>query len=232
MGSIAPFFMDKRRYYEEPRVAEGYEASRFGTPSGRRTHEVEMAALKSLFTRGEKIVELACGTGRLLRALRAHGHEVSGIDRSPAMLSAGSAGPLLDVQVGDVFRLPFPDSSFDAAYCMRFTNHHPDLRGFFSECRRILRGGGRLVFDSMRWSPLLWDSDLWGGRNHPVSDRRVRGWLGETGFTVEEVRPLFPIGPYLLGRLPLPLTDAILAARGIIPAGVQAVAVWHVRRAD
>ena len=222
--------MDKRRYYKDPSVAGAYEDTRFATAAGRMTHERELDAARAAFAPGEKLLELACGTGRLLRALRAEGRAVIGVDQSAAMLEAGAPGGLADVHVGDVFALPFPDGAFDGAYCFRFTNHYADLSGFLRECSRVLRPGGRLVFDTMSWSPLLWDSERWGGRNHPVSSGRVRAWLTQAGFAVEEERPLFPIGPYLLGRLPLPLARAALACGALLPAGFSAVTAWRARR--
>ncbi|MDD5627721.1 MAG: hypothetical protein PHU21_01560, partial [Elusimicrobia bacterium] len=70
--------MDKRAYYRDPQVALRYEAARFGSPAGRLTQESELAALRGAFRPRDKIVELACGTGRLLRALRAEGWDVWG----------------------------------------------------------------------------------------------------------------------------------------------------------
>ena len=222
--------MDKREYYKDPVVAGGYEAARFESPAGRLAHQAEVDALKRLFLPQERLLELACGTGRLLRSLRQEGWSVAGVDQSLPMLTAGFPSGLVDVRVGDVFDLPFPDGSFDGAYNFRFTNHYPDLRPLFSECRRVLRAGGHLVFDSMRWSPLLWDFKAWGGRNHPVCDRQVRAWLAESGFVVEEVRPLFPLSPYLLGSLPCSAARLILASGSLIPQRMQAVALWHARK--
>lgn len=222
--------MDKREYYKSAAVARDYEALRIATPSGRLTQEAEVSFLKSAFRRDQRLLELACGTGRLLRALRQEGWQVAGVDGSAAMLEAGPEGKLADVFVGDVFDLPFPEASFDGAYCLRFTNHYGDLRPFFSQCRRVLRPGACLVFDSMRWSPLLWESRRWGGANHPVSDVQVRAWLAEAGFAVESVAPLFPIGPYLLSALPLTAARMMFALTSRLPASLQAIAVWRARR--
>ncbi|MBI5241059.1 MAG: class I SAM-dependent methyltransferase [Elusimicrobia bacterium] len=222
--------MDKRAFYRDPRVAGSYEDRRSASPAGRLAQELELAAVRRAFGPREKVVELACGTGRLMRTLLGEGWDVRGIDQSPEMLAAGGGDAGGRLLVGDVFRLPLPDRAADGLFCFRFTNHYAELGGFFRECSRVLRPGGTLVCDSMRWSPLLWDSPRLGGRNHCAADRRIAAWLEEAGFAVESVEPLFPIGPYLLGRLPLALARLLLGGRGLIPARLQAVAVWLARR--
>ena len=42
-------------------------------------------------------------------------------------------------------RLPFGDSSFSAIVCQEGIEHLENLPAFFSECRRLLKEGGRLV---------------------------------------------------------------------------------------
>lgn len=222
--------MDKRAFYRDPETARRYEAVRFGTPAGRLTQELELAALRRAFRPEDKVVELACGTGRLLRALRSEGRDVWGVDQSREMLAAGGEEMRDRVAVADAFELSLPEAPFDGAYCLRFTNHFADLSGFFRSCARILRPGGRLVFDSMRWSLLAWDCAALGGRNHCPGDRRVSAWLAEAGFAVERVEPLFPVGPYLIGRLPLALARLLLRSRDLLPARLQAVALWHARK--
>ena len=222
--------MDKKAYYRDASVAAGYEAESFSAPAGRLTHEAELAVLRASFASGDRLLELACGTGRLLRALRQDGRSVAGVDQSPEMLRAGFPEGLVDLHVADVSSLPFPNASFDGAYSFRFTNHYADLRPLFKECRRVLRAGGRLVFDTMRWSPLLWDSPRWGGRNYPVGDRQVEAWLREAGHEVEKRGSLFPVGPYILGGLPLAAARPIMTLGSVLPHWTQAVGIWHARK--
>ena len=65
-----------------------------------------------------KHVDLACGTGTLLKRLIQHGWDSVGIDISPAMLREASKGPFRPpVAVADLCRLPF-GSRFDYATCV------------------------------------------------------------------------------------------------------------------
>jgi SAM-dependent methyltransferase len=220
--------VEKKGYYRRAEVAQSYDAIRFKSAAGQFAHEAEMAAIKDSFAPDEKLIELGCGTARLLKALVGQGWDVLALDQSEAMLRAGGLEPGPRVLLADVSRIPLPAGAVDGAFSFRMTNHFPDLRPLFSECRRILRPGGRFVFDTMRWSALQVDWLHQGGRNFPVSDRQTAAWLKETGFEVERVEPLFPVGPYLLSGMPLPLAKWLMAT-SFWPGSLYAVAVWHVR---
>jgi SAM-dependent methyltransferase len=63
---------------------------------------------------GRRTLDLGCGEGRVARDLAALGHVVTGIDASPAMVSAArEAHPDGEYLVGDATSLPFADASFD-----------------------------------------------------------------------------------------------------------------------
>jgi SAM-dependent methyltransferase len=95
---------------------------------------------------GARLIDIGCGTGAHLRAFRdQYGADVSGIDASPQMLAEARAKlPDANLRVGLAEELPFPDASFDAAL-MTLTVHHFDRPRAFSEARRVLGAGGRLV---------------------------------------------------------------------------------------
>jgi SAM-dependent methyltransferase len=221
--------VEKKGYYRRDDVARSYDLIRFKSAAGQLTHETELAAIKGSFAPNERLIELGCGTARLLKALNGQGWDVLALDQSPAMLRAGGLEPGPRVLVADVSRIPLPDAALDGAYTFRMTNHLPDLRPLLSECRRILRPGGHFVFDTMRWSALRLDWLHKGGKNFPVADRQTAAWLEETGWRVASVSALFPVGPYLLSGMPLPLAKWLMTTSAW-PASLYAVAVWHARK--
>jgi len=221
--------VEKKGYYRRDDVAGSYDEIRFSSEGGRMTHEREIAVIKDSFKPGERVLEIGCGTARLLKALNAQGWDVMGMDQSVAMLRAGGLEPGPKVLVGDVRQIPLPDASVDGIYTFRMTNHFADLRPVFAECKRVLKPGGKLLFDTMRWSFLIRDWAIWGGMNFPVSDETIRAWLAETGLELEKYRPLFPVGPYLIGRMPAFLGKLLMRA-GNWPASKHAVAYWRVRK--
>ena len=75
-------------FYREERVAGGYVAQRYAGRAGRRVESRELAIVTGLLPDGGRVLDVACGTGRLGAALgRANG--VVGVDYSPAMLRPG-----------------------------------------------------------------------------------------------------------------------------------------------
>jgi len=220
--------MDKRTYYLKKDVAGSYDRIRISTPSGHLTHEREIAAIRSAFKSTDRLTELACGTGRLMRELTEAGWTITGIDQSDAMIEA--AGPGLTIKKGDVFNLPLESASVDGAYCFRFTNHYADLGPFFKECARVLKRGGGLLFDAMRWSLLRWNSRRWGGANFTASSKRLEGWINEAGLELVWHRPLFLIGPYLVSRLPYPAARALMGLSDHLPESFHAVSLWYARK--
>ncbi|MGQ0537108.1 MAG: ubiquinone/menaquinone biosynthesis methyltransferase [Methanobacteriota archaeon] len=100
---------------------------------------------------GERILDVGCGTGRLAGAVLAREPRASvvGVDLSSRMIhvarqEARGKRPAAFV-AGDALRLPFPDARFDAAINGFVLRNVPDPGRFFSEMRRVLRPGGRLV---------------------------------------------------------------------------------------
>ncbi|MGC4087802.1 MAG: class I SAM-dependent methyltransferase [Polyangiaceae bacterium] len=102
----------------------------------------------------QRILDVACGTGRLLYQLGlAHpGHSYTGIDLSPFYLER--ARELLPddkvaLVAGNAEALPFADASFDCVTSV-FLFHELPLRArrnALAEMRRVLRPGGLLVLE-------------------------------------------------------------------------------------
>ncbi len=222
--------MDKRLYYQSSQVANAYDEVRFASRSGKFAHEIELSAVRQAFDGSEKILEIACGTGRLLKDLRREGRNVHGLEQSKAMLQAGGLANEPYVVEGDAFKAPVASQSFDGIYCFRFTNHYHDLRPLFNEIHRILKPGGHALFDMMHWSFLIFDSKRWGGKNFTSSRRTVESWVKQSGLRAESVHSLFPISPYLIAHLPRFLVKGIIATRPLLPTSLNAVHIWHVRK--
>jgi SAM-dependent methyltransferase len=92
-----------------------------------------------------RTLDLGCGEGRLSRDLTAFGHDVVGVDASPAMLAAArEAAPELEVHQADAAALPFEDASFDLVVAFMSLQDVENLDGATRECSRVLPVGGRL----------------------------------------------------------------------------------------
>jgi ubiquinone/menaquinone biosynthesis C-methylase UbiE len=129
------------------------------TQSNRAASEALADALD--FRGGERALELGFGGGAALtragEALQARGGgRLAGIDLSPDCVevarNALTALELeqvdVDLRVGSVTCIPFPDASFDAVFHINCWYFWPDLSGGLRECARVLRPGGAMLSGS------------------------------------------------------------------------------------
>lgn len=94
------------------------------------------------------VLDVATGTGLVLRALREHLPEARliGADISPGMLAvACEALPDAEWLEADAAALPLPDGSVDLVTCVTALHVIPDAQSAIREWRRVLRPGGRAV---------------------------------------------------------------------------------------
>jgi ubiquinone/menaquinone biosynthesis C-methylase UbiE len=118
-----------------------------------RTEE-ETAFVESQLEPGARVLDVACGTGRISAPLARLGFDVAGIDISSRVLAvARAAAPDLDFRLGDMRRLPWEDQSFDAVINMwtafgYFDTQAEDERAL-DEIARVLRPGGAFIIDTV-----------------------------------------------------------------------------------
>ncbi len=90
-----------------------------------------------------------------------HGHDVIGVDQSPAMLKLAAAkAPQAQFRVGHLTGLPIPDASVDLVLCALALCHLDDVGEAIAEFRRVLRPGGRLIVTDVHPIMLLLTSQL------------------------------------------------------------------------
>lgn len=101
---------------------------------------------------GDRILDVGFGGGVSFRPLMERGAKVAGIDRAEDVVSAARgahrealAAGGLELAVGEVQQLPFPDGAFDGVLTVNTIYFWPDLGAGLSELRRVLAPGGRVV---------------------------------------------------------------------------------------
>ena len=112
--------------------------------------------------RGKKVLDYGCGDGHFTHLLARLGAEAYGIDISPQLIAKARASAPVQPSgfpkflVGDAHGTPFPDRFFD----MVMGNgalHHFTLGRAYPEVARILKPGGRAIFqEPMFHHPLVW----------------------------------------------------------------------------
>lgn len=223
---------DKREFYRQREVTDSYDRQRFGGASGARVNAREMELVLSMLPDQGRLLDLACGTGRLTQVLVASGRPVVALDSSPAMAAYAAAAGAPTV-IGDAFGAPFADCSFAAIVSLRLAFHYRELEPLLREMRRLVAPGGNLVFDTCSWSPRAgWDlgASRWGGRVYLHSRRQVAAVATGLNLHVERAQPCFLVSPYLYRLAPLPLERALEALEARTPRSWRSRVFWKLRR--
>lgn len=112
---------------------------------------------------GQRVLELGCGGGQWSLSLAGEAAHVIGFDLSDAQLAAARAAmrsaPYSLVQ-GAAEQLPFAAGGFDLVFCDHggLSWAPPDI--VVPEAARVLRQGGRLVFNVMSpWTAVCYDDE-------------------------------------------------------------------------
>jgi SAM-dependent methyltransferase len=112
--------------------------------------DAEVGALGDV--RGLDVLELGCGAAHWAVALASDAAHVVGLDQSRSQLRhaagtvAAAAAPVTLVCASGE-RVPFRDESFDLVFCDHGAMSFCDPERIVPECARLLRVGGRLVFN-------------------------------------------------------------------------------------
>ncbi|PSK96361.1 2-octaprenyl-6-methoxy-1,4-benzoquinone methylase /demethylmenaquinone methyltransferase [Haloactinopolyspora alba] len=106
---------------------------------------------------GDRVLDLAAGTGTSSQPFRQAGADVVACDFSLGMLRAGKRhDPSLWFVAGDALRLPFADATFDAVTISFGLRNVHDTEAALRELHRVTRPGGRVVvceFSHPVWAP-------------------------------------------------------------------------------
>jgi demethylmenaquinone methyltransferase/2-methoxy-6-polyprenyl-1,4-benzoquinol methylase len=109
--------------------------------------------------RGDRVLDLAAGTGVSTAELQRSGANAVACDFSLGMLKAGRANKRrahVAFVAGDALHLPFPDGRFDAVTISFGLRNIVDVPAALREMARVVRPGGRLVvceFSRPTWRP-------------------------------------------------------------------------------
>jgi SAM-dependent methyltransferase len=124
---------------------------------------------------GTRALELGCGACQFGIKVAMLGAAITGIDFSMAQLQHAPAnfeesGVRYPTMQADGERLPFRDASFDLVFCDHGVMGFADPFRTVPEVARVLRPGGRFVFNGT--TPWIWVA--WGDEDDPPASREMR----------------------------------------------------------
>ncbi|TDO54976.1 ubiquinone/menaquinone biosynthesis C-methylase UbiE [Kribbella sp. VKM Ac-2527] len=136
------------------------------------------AWLEGLGLRGERAIDVGCGSGHAVEFLADHFDSVLGVDLSEPMIGIAQdkrSRPNVEYRVADVFDLA--EDGFDLVYSHTMMHHLPDYRAGLRQLKDLVRPGGTVaVVDNV--------CDL-----YPTPPRRAYTWGARLGFP-KEIRRL------------------------------------------
>ena len=185
---------------------------------------------------GDRLLDVACGSGLAIELARLRGASCSGIDASARLVAvARDRNPECDIKVGDMHALPWDPASFDVVTSFRgIWGTTPEA---LAEIYRVLRPGGRAGITV--WGHLKASEGAWAlapfrlAAAEKVSNQAVMVSLGRPG-----------AGEQLLGsygfagieRLDVPFAwefaDPELYARTLAATGPAYEAIQNVGEAE
>src|ERR1043166_6946817 len=117
-----------------------------------------------------RLLDIGCGTNRLVMRYRAEGGDGVGVDVYP--------WDGVDLVVEDTSKLPFEDVSFDTVSFVACINHIPNREKVLREARRLLKPDGQVLLTNL--TPRL--SRIWHAWAFWDADQHERGMAaGEVG---------------------------------------------------
>lgn len=142
---------DERGYLTQTRAFFAVRAATWDSKFGDDMPAYAAAVARACLPHGGTVVDVGCGTGRALPALRqAVGPDgaVVAIDVTPEMLHEASCqgrAAHAALILADARRLPLASASADAVFAAGLVNHLPDTEAGLGELARVTRQGGMLV---------------------------------------------------------------------------------------
>ena len=158
-------------------LAKNYDANRFGNSYGKFIDKQERIILTRLIDKNKKVVDLACGTGRLLD------FATIGIDAGKEMIEiAQKKFPDKTLLLSDAESLPLEENSVDTVFSFHFFMHLSEekIGRILDECSRVLKKNGQLIFD------------IPSRKRRKMFRYKAESWHGAQSFTKAEVKSLHP----------------------------------------
>lgn len=158
---------------------------------------------------GKEVLDLGCGTGRLLLSLSKMGVKVTGLDYSYRLLALAEkrlqdAGIIEhNLILADASLLPVRDKYYDFVICIGLLDYVLDIRSIISEINRVLKDSGTAVLTvPKKFTPFFIFRSRFGGYARKalfglppiltaVTKSQLLNILDEIGFRINKIEEIY-----------------------------------------
>jgi len=212
--------MDYKKLYEkqygEKKLKNVSQRQFFGLRKILKKYDWDRYAMtERLIEPGERILDIGCGNGHMLRKIKDEFHELYGMDISPSRLQEAKK-KIEELYPSDISKfkfieenadepLPFPDNYFDAVICVAVIEHVYDIFSLVREMYRVLKPDGYVIAEvpnigylkyriqfllgklPATSNPYNWQEIGWdGGHIHYFTMRKFCWLFEQQGFKIEQ----------------------------------------------
>ena len=193
-------------YYKDKNISQEYISFRFDNALGFVLHEKQVRTINQLIDRHrtKRILELACGPGRLTCDISGGENRIA-VDGSPNMIKE-ARGRMVErrlekqwhLQVADIFDLNLGEK-FDLIYTFRFIRHFEltDRQKIYSKINQHLNSEGYIIFDVINKKvsePIRQKDglDKYNIYDKLYSEDEFRKEMSEQGWKIKQLIPTHP----------------------------------------
>ncbi len=189
-----------------------------------KTFEKRMALVQRWLPQPARVLDVGCAAGYFLRVLQRRGHDVHGVELSPAIAKEavshlGSERVHVGTLDDAVAAMDYKPQSFDLVTLWDVIEHVPDPQSVLRRVRELVKPGGHLLLETQnvasRWARLLgrrWHHYKHHEHLYHFTPATIRRLLDDCGFRTLEVGSAYA-GKYVsfaflaeragrLGRIP------------------------------
>lgn len=193
--------------YQKKEVVSTFDKERDLFAYQREKHKIEanllIDSLKKLKQKEIKVLDVACGTGRMLPVIFSQDKEIdyTGLDTSDEMTSillkkAKNLGveKKMKLKIGDATKIPFKDESFDLVFSYHLLWHLPkeEQEKIIKEMIRVTKREGVVIFDILNEN-FIWEKikKILGLKDtegiHKLKLSEIRRIIGKQEYALERV---------------------------------------------
>lgn len=135
--------------------------------------------LKKYLEKNNKILEIGCGTGRVLKGLHNEGYNIVGFDYDIGALKSINKRKNYPVFLGNVLDIPAKKETFDAVLCfgvITCIEEEKNIERSLNEIKRVLRKDGILITSFLNYNFLRQLQRLRGILKSLFRKRYFHGW--------------------------------------------------------